>query len=401
MKLGILIHFDPTVKKINSELLFLNELVNMIKPSQVIVIKCMSRAESLFKRYDLDFKYSIESDQTLDDYDAIIAWNSTNMSNFFGGMVSRTFVNYYKFVSYYSNKGTPILYRSGDSENEIFDYQEMVLSRAKTDLAFSTRNSELITDLEQTPQINYNSFYLLVNGERDQFDWVKDTYLVRKPMPLFTDKICEQALYLGDDLFFQVLEKFYQVKDFIPASSIKDSLYWIGFIEHRNSGRKKVFQDLLKDVQSTSVKFTIQTNTEFTLPGVQCVNEGIVGDTIEYFQHLSNYLGYVFIGKGTKSCAYVNKTVYDCFIARLPVLVYTETDQTRMIFPDHPEFYFSNLAELEALYKKLQDLSFREQVISVQGEYIKNRLLAQQDRARLDVLLASARTKTSNNLLEF
>lgn len=373
MKIGILIHFDPTVKKINSEMLFLNALIGQLSPSSVKFISCMTTqgADRLISRFDFDFPYSVihVKNQDMTDLDALIAWNTTNMSNFFGGCMSKVYVDFYQAVSEASNNGVPILYRSGDSENDIYDYQEVVMGRLENE-KFKKTNEELIDTIKLIPRINYDKYYLLVNGERDKFDWVPDTYLQRKPMKFFTKKICDQSLYLGDDLFFQVLEKYHEMEG-KTSFTHNDSLFWIGFIEHRNAGRKKVFLDLFKDI---TVPVTCHTDgTEFTIPGVKWINQGIIGDTVDFFNYLSGFLGYVFIGKGTPKCSYMNKTIYDCFIARLPALIYSKTDVDRMIYPDHPEFYFDDQAGLLKLYDKLLDPAYRSYVIESQAASIKQR----------------------------
>jgi len=394
MKLGILVYFDPAMGKIKSEILLLNDLVRLLKPEQVQVIAVMQRASSLLAKYDLDFRYQVVAPDDA-ECDVVVTWNCTNTANFFGGMISPAYTKYYKQMSRFTNQGMPVIYRAGDSENNVYDYRDVVLKRAEADEKFVKNNQELVDQLRATPRINYDQLYLLVNGERDKFDWVPDTYLVRKPMEHFTQKICDQALYLGDDLCFQVLEKYHtemQLRD-----GFRESLFWIGFIEHRNAGRKKVFKELLPNI---GIPVTIQTTSDFEVPGIDCVNQGIEGDTPEYFRYLSEWLGYVFIGKGTDKCSYVNKTVYDCFIARVPVLVYEKTDQTRMIFPDHPEFYFSDQAGLVKLFKQLLDPATRKRWVEAQAEHLKQRLTNVPDRERLKDLF-KVTEPTSKSLLEF
>ena len=370
-KIGILLHFDPTVKKINSEMLFLNQLVERLGPGRVKFISCMttSNADRLLQRFEFDFPYSVTfvKNQDMTDLDCLIAWNTTNMSNFFGGCMSSVYVDFYQAVSEASNHGIPILFRSGDSENDIYDYQDVVKERLSNE-KFSKVNESLIDTIMSIPRINYDKFYLLVNCDRDRFDWVPDTYLIRKPMKFFNQKICDQALYLGDDLFFQVMEK-YQEMEGKTSSVHNDSLFWIGFIEHRNSGRKKVFTELFKNI---TVPVTCHTDgTEFNLPGVSWINKGIPGDNPDFFNYFSGFLGYVFIGKGTPKCSYINKTVYDCFISRLPVLVYSKTDVDRMIYPDVPECYFDDQAGLSVLHNKLLDDAYRTKLIELQANSIK------------------------------
>ena len=401
MKLGILIHFDPTVKKINSEIMLLNGLVSALREGgidpEVEFIACMSRAANLASRFDFDFSYSCTS-ELYKEYDAIIAWNSTNMSNFFGGMASETFVRYYELISFYTNNNVPILYRSGDSENEIYDYHDVVMERADNDEKFAARNKELIDRLLAAKPIDYTKFFMLVNGERDIWHWPLETYTVRKPAKFLTKEICDQSLYVGDDICFQVLEKYHMMKD--KLSDVRnDSLFWIGFVESRNAGRKKTFNELLPGVK---VPVTLHTNSDLSIKDVHCITEGIEGDTVEYFKYLSTWLGYIFIGKGTENCAYVNKTVYDAFIARIPLLVYAKTDQRRMIFPDHPQFYFNDLSELEALYHKLNDPAFNAQVVAEQAEVLHKRLTAPQDLPRFRSMFAHcSQTEKTKGLLEF
>lgn len=401
MKLGILIHFDPTVKKINSEIMLLNGLVSALREGgiepEVEFIACMSRAASLAARFDFDFSYTCTT-ELYREYDAIVAWNSTNMSNFFGGMASETFVRYYELISFYTNNSVPILYRSGDSENEIYDYRDVVTERADNDEKFVARNKELIDRLNAAKAIDYTKLFMLVNGERDIFHWPLDTYTVRKPAKFLTKEICDQSLFIGDDICFQVLEN-YRMMEGKTLFQSNHSLFWIGFVESRNSGRKKVFNELLPGIK---IPVTIHTNSEFSIPGITCVNEGIEGDTIEYFKYLSSHLGYIFIGKGTEKCAYVNKTVYDAFIARIPILVYYKTDQNRMIFPDNPEFYFSSQQELVELYKKLLDPEFNKKMIEDQAKILISRLTAPQDLPRLRAMFDHCKSSgTTKHLLEF
>jgi hypothetical protein len=377
MRLSVLLHFDPTVGTIKSELLFLDRLVKMIDPSEVVLVKGMQRAEKLLASVDVEFPYTVTEVDDLSPTDAVIAWNSTNMANFFGGVISETNVKYYEFISHHSHLGVPILYRSGDSENEIFDYRALALERSVREISggkskFTDLNHDLLERLTACKPINYDSYHLLVNGERDKLDWVVDTYRVRKPHPHLSDQMLSQALYLGDDLFFQVLEKYEAHVEPRHVKPISPDLYWIGFIEHRNAGRKKIFTKLLDNIK---IPVTLQTNTEFQLPGVTCINESVVGDTSEYFDLLASHLGYVFIGKGTSHCTYVNKTIYDCFIARIPVLVYTETDQGRMIFPEVlAASYFKDQRELVRQYQRLLDPEYRDSLIKAQANSLIRRL---------------------------
>ena len=93
--------------------------------------------------------------------------------------MSSVYVDFYQAVSQASNHGIPILFRAGDSENDIYDYQDVVKERLSNE-KFSKVNESLIDMIMSIPRINYDKFYLLVNGDRDRFDWVPDTYLIRK-----------------------------------------------------------------------------------------------------------------------------------------------------------------------------------------------------------------------------
>jgi hypothetical protein len=349
----------------------------------------------MLERGNFGFPYKISSDHLL-ECDVLLTWNSTNMSNFFGGVVSNNFVKFYEAVSNHTAAGKPVLFRSGDSENEIYDYREMVLARTKNE-NFKLKNQAAVDTLTNLPEIDYSKFYLLVNGEKDMFDWVTDTYTVRTKSKI-TQATCDQALYLGDDMFFQVNERYTNCAP-VPVEVDPDidvlvsvnfdgaavhvptgpydpnppskNLFWIGFIDGRNSKRQQIFQDLFP---AASVNFIIQTNKDVNLAGITCINEPIEGDTPEYFQHLSNHLGYLFVGKGNPTCSYVNKTIYDCYVAGLPVLVYAPTDQTKMIYGTITDCYFSTPDELEVLYKNLLNPKWRDLLVELQAEEISFRL---------------------------
>lgn len=381
MKLGISVFFDPTVGTIRSDFLFLNKLVKLLGATEVTFVSIMKRAGTIVERYasDLTFDYRVLPQEEVGHLDAIVTWNNTNFGNFFGGRISKTYLRQHLFLAQRSAAGVPILVRAGDSENEVLDYRHSVAARlaherGKGSTKFAAENAAEILALQGAPEIDYDNFYLLVNGERDRFDWVSDTYERRlsEKHRHFTPRTCQNALYLGDELFFQVLERKAAYDELKRPVKVGDHLFWIGFLEYRNGGRRDTFNKLFS--RPLGFKMVIQTPVQVTFPGATTVTKTIVGDTPEYFKHLGRALGYVFIGKGTERCAYVNKTVYDCFVAGTPVLVYQPTDQGKMIFPELSTCYFSSQVELQSLYKKLTSNSFRDNLVAQQASLLTARL---------------------------
>jgi hypothetical protein len=101
---------------------------------------------------------------------------------------------------------------------------------------------------------------------------------------------------------------------------------------------------------------------------IQLMDKSIFGDT--YFEMLNQYLAYIFIGKGNSINKYINKTIWDCFSAKCPIVVYSPCDQNRLLFKND-EFYFETEEELRKIYENLQNESIRNRWIEEQRQELQ------------------------------
>jgi hypothetical protein len=70
----------------------------------------------------------------------------------------------------------------------------------------------------------------------------------------------------------------------------------------------------------------------------------------------------------------VSKGIYDCVIARTPILMYDKCDMEHRLFPNNPEFYFSNEKELYEKFSLLKDKSLRDKWIDKQKDVVFSKM---------------------------
>jgi hypothetical protein len=57
-------------------------------------------------------------------------------------------------------------------------------------------------------------------------------------------------------------------------------------------------------------------------------------------------------------------------VARTPIVVYSQCDMNRVLFPDNPEFYFDDIKGLSAIFQTLQDNDVRSKWVDIQTEIV-------------------------------
>jgi hypothetical protein len=410
---GILIFGDPTRGgTIASEVKFLKSLYeqNSANCDFYIITVNDSVTKKILKEKDTTYNFphrvvkifGEEDFGKLDYFSCIVTY--PGHSNFFGGYLNDNVVKMYKIISYMTNVlHRPVFIRINDSEIKVRDYrllseQRLVSGRAaiaegKEANAFmrDPLNVAKAENLVTWTQWDYTKVYWFANGSREACDWVAETMFDREdescrmaPRQTFVDN----AIYVSDDIFFLVKKNYERFKKYDLLSSavwnghrepyVKDKFCYIGFFDTVNMARAKAFHTLFKE-NSYNVPMKIfgkgteiltklagKTNIE--------VEEGFIkGDSEEYFDFLNQHLAYIFIGKGQSEARYIGKTVYDCIVARTPVVVYKKCD-SRMITFSNPEFYFENERELSEIHKKLNYPEIRERWIREQQEEIFRKL---------------------------
>lgn len=380
MKFGIILGFDPSLKGlINSEIKAVDKIVELLQPEEVIFISCLKGNTSARLVSHYNFKYRVVEILTEEfpKVDVCMFYNSALMNTFMGGIINPSGFKYHLAISYYSNTSV-LLGKCSDANYPLTDYL-YILKRfgkefAKGDCRFVRDNERYIHTMNKL-RVNYDNVYSFGNGNRKLCDWISRIQGVAGYK--------NDPFYLGDDLFFGVnIHK----DDLEINKNHNGKLFWLGFLRGGNTKRPKSLIKLIEKVDSVGIEMKSPhffRGINDVIDGlmdaleakgnVEISTEGIPGDNIEYFQYLNNQLAFLFIGKGDDKLNYVNKTIYDCYVAKIPVLMYQPTDNEHKIFGDI-KCYFSTSEELDEILKLLKDESYRTKMIIDQHEKIEQQL---------------------------
>ena len=408
---GILIFGDPTRGgTIASEVKFLTNLYDdnnqdadffIITVNPTLNKKVVSDKNGSYKfPHKIVTIFGEEDFHKLDNFSCILTY--PGHSNFFGGYLNDNIVKYYKIVSKCTNElKIPVFVRINDSEIKVRDYRLMSEQRlidGKKNIEENTLNpvegfkpSAFMADplnvvkaedLVAWKQWDYSLVYWFANGSKDACDWVAETmydredeYFRMAPRQTFVDN----AIYVSDDIFFLVRKNYDRLKDrYLFSNPVNEKLCYIGFFDTVNVARAKALTLLFKEnTHKVPLKIfgkgTEVLNKFKDKPNVEIEEGFIKGDSDEYFDFLNSHLGYVFIGKGHSESRYIGKTVYDAVVARTPIVVYRKCDSKQITFSNN-EFYFSDEAELKAIFERLRDSSVRLRWINEQAEEIFRKL---------------------------
>ena len=372
MKVGILVNRDPTLKGIiKSEIEYLDHFYDGKVEFYLIVdttyyLKVAKRIIASLKTDATIINFKNIS--ILDKLDVLFTWPISN--NFYGGIVYHRNLLYYEMISHFSHNVGPVFIKLSDSENPIKDYKQSVEKRF--DEPFITDNKKLIDVSKSITKINYENVFWLGNGSIEIYDWIVKTLYDRLPaIDQFCDRdlIIKNSIYLSDDIFFNVRNNFDLIKS---NKQYNNSLCYIGFFDHANKKRTKVLDTILENVDiPVDIRGKKTTNLNISNKSIDIREEILYGE--DYWNYLSSHLGYIFIGKGNKINYYINKTIYDCVVAKIPIIIYRNTD-TNHAAMQSDEMYFETDEELKALYEKLLDPKERNRIIKEQEADVFSRL---------------------------
>jgi hypothetical protein len=225
--------------------------------------------------------------------------------------------------------------------------------------------------------MDYSKVYWLANGNVDVFDWVTDTLVHREKdkSALIQDEatVKKNTKYLGDDIFFGVNDDYKRMSHLSNTTPTQDSLVYIGFFDAISKKRVSVIDKLFTSSNQTPLKI-IGRGSEVLKPkpNLAITEDAVIGD--ELYTTLNQYVAAINIGKGNKSIKYVSKGIYDCVIARTPILMYDKCDMEHRLFPNNPEFYFSTESELLNKFNLLKDNSIRSEWITSQKDIILSKM---------------------------
>lgn len=396
MNIGILLHGDPTRGgTINSEIKFLNNIYNnlsshnffLLSVNSSITKKISTKYSSIFNfPYKIIEVYNESSHDILNSFSCLITY--PNHSNLFGGILNDNMIKMYKIVSKCTNElNIPVFIRLNDSELTVRDYRKIVKLRLDNDKKTSAfysneENVKKSKKLVEVKEWNYNKIFWLANGSKTHYEWVVETlYDKEKEINRVSNNrqnILDNTIYLSDDIFFSVKFNYLNNKQLDNSIYKENKLFYIGFFDTINVKRKIVFERIFKENKKNIPLKIFGKGTEILTklkdkPNIEIEEGFIQGDNENYFNFLNNYLAYIFVGKGNFNAKYIGKTVYDCIVARIPVLIYRDCDKDKRIF-NNGQYYFSNESELYDIYIKLQDKDTRNLWIKDQKEQIFNKL---------------------------
>lgn len=349
-----------------------------------IAISDYTKKSILSNRNELDFPISIitvkskEDLYKLDGLSGVFSYMTRN--TFFGGGVDKLCTKNYMISAYCTNHlKIPLFIRTPDSEYPYMDYKKMadirVNSTTPSAEKFTIVNKDLLDQMDQ--YIDYSQVYFIANGSRKIYDWVVDVAYNDIPESmrmLSTDEISKRTLYVSDEELFNVGNHYKKYQNLSTKNTI-DRFIFIGYLQGSVAKKRlkaipKIFSENKHEIP-TNIIGPGASDLDISRPDVYLQDRGIYGD--EFFKTMNSHLAYIFVGKGNSVNKYINKTVYDCISARCPVIVYSECDQTGVIFDDK-RFYFSNEDELKDIYEKLKIPKIRESWINDQYQEIRKKL---------------------------
>jgi hypothetical protein len=364
--------FWNTFKKFNPDINFV-----------FIAISNFTKKSILNNRHLLNFPVSIiqvngpEDLHKLNGLSGCFSYLTRN--TFFGGGLDRACVMNYRISAYCTNElKIPLFIRTPDSEYPYQDYRQMVISRINSHIPSTPKFIETNKDdieLIGDKFIDYDKTYFIANGNAKLYDWVVDVTYNDLPEHLRIVKP-EQAkrnsIYVSDEILFNVPIYSKKYEHFTTEIKTKKFLF-VGFLQ--GSVAKNRVKVLNRMFASSSEEIPIDIigpgakDLTINRPDITLVNKSVFGDV--YFEMLNQYLAYIFIGKGNPVNKYINKTIWDCYSAKCPIIVYSPCDQNGLIFKNK-EFYFETESELRVIYEKLLNPEIRNRWIEEQKAELRH-----------------------------
>ena len=218
---------------------------------------------------------------------------------------------------------------------------------------------------------NVENIWFISNGHRRIGDWVQGMK--------YKEEFPNGAWYLGDGLFFGMDER----RPLAPAAG-NASAVWIGFLKGGNLKRVKALAGALSlwtegrkchlvsphwgevnDPKAQEWEKALERQA-----GVVLEKRSIPGDSDAYFAWLNQWQGFIFIGKGDGRLSYINKTIWDCYMAGVPCLVWEEADPQKVIFGDSV-CYWKQSEDLVEVFKRLDEPEERTRLVLEQKEKLE------------------------------
>lgn len=384
LRLALLVNRDPTAKGvILTELRFFNTIFEG-KDYEVYLVATSEHYMKIARGIQQHFTFptkcimieNFEKRHILQKFHAIITW--TMACNFYGGAVSPRIIEVYNLISYFTNEvKRPVLIRLPDSEIQVLDYHRIV-SHRKEDPKFYDMNKEWVDIAMSQPEWNYDHCYWLANGRQDIFDWIVESVwdkAAEKQRVSSREQIMKNSIYISDDIFFEI-RKLYEKYEHLPKRTSLNRFGYVGFFTTLNKRRAIALTNIWKQ-NKNSIPIDIRGRGTEEIkdigkyPNVDIQEGTIKGD--DYWNFMNQHLAYVFVGKGNPINRYINKTIYDCVIARTPVVLYRPCD-TNHVGMKSDKMYFETEDELLAIYDKLTIPEERERIIDEQHEDVFSRL---------------------------
>lgn len=387
LRIALLVNRDPTAKGvILTELRFFNTIFEG-KNYDVYLVATSDHYMKIAKGIQQHFTFptkcilieNFENRKILDKFHAVITW--TMACNFYGGAVSPRIVEVYKLISYFTNEvKRPVLIRLPDSEIQVLDYRKVIKLRFNDNQedSFYKMNKTWVDEALSVPEWNYDHVYWLANGRQDIFDWIVESVWekAKEPQRVSTEEqIKKNSIYISDDIFFEI-RKLYNNYSHLPKKTTLNRFGYVGFFTTLNKKRAVALSNIWKQ-NKYSIPIDIRgKGTEEIKHIGKFSNVDIKEGTIkgdDYWNFMNQHLAYVFVGKGNPINRYINKTIYDCVIARTPVVLYRPCD-TNHVGMKSDEMYFETEEELLKIYEKLLIPAERERIIDEQKKDVFSRL---------------------------
>ena len=388
LRIALLVNRDPTAKGvILTELRFFNTIFSGHDDYEIYLVVTSAHYQRIAINMQKHFTFptriitieNFDKRIILDKFHTVITW--TMACNFYGGAVSPRIIEVYKLISYFTNEvKRPVLIRLPDSEIQVVDYHRAISLRKSNDPNdfFTKKNRDYIDDIMSVPEWNYDNCYWLANGRKDIFDWIVESVndKPREPFRVSTrEKIMENSIYISDDIFFMIKNNYEKFSKLTPYTSSK-TLGYVGFFTTLNKKRAKALTKIWSQNEYNIPidilgKGTDEIKIIGKYPNVNITEGTVKGD--DYWNFLNSHLAYVFVGKGNSTNRYINKTIYDCVIARTPIILFKPCDKNHVgMISD--EMYFSTEKQLFDIYNKLLDPSFRARIVEDQKNDVFSRL---------------------------
>jgi hypothetical protein len=189
------------------------------------------------------------------------------------------------------------------------------------------------------------------------------------------EQLNNRKIYVSDKILFTYNYRLNEYSDIKIKEPINKKILFIGFLNNSVHGnRTKTLIKLFEEDVKTKIKVIsngINLLNNIKNKSIELSNETVYGK--KYIETLNSHLAYLFIGKGNSINKYINKTIYDCIIAKTPVVIYRKCDENHLIFKSD-EFYFNDINELNIIIDKLKDNNIRTRWITEQRMDIEFKL---------------------------